>query len=742
MSDKYRNIDGSENNSQSPEYGQAGQNFIRKLPSDYGDGLSTLAGSGRPSPREISNELHHQEGDIYNSKLASNYLWAWGQFLDHDIDLTREGDGSESAPISVPTGDPYFDPFYTGSAEIPLHRSDYDTSTGTTTPREQVNDITAYIDASNVYGSSPERAEWLRTEDGKLKTSEGDFLPYNDGTQDNAGGPSSDLFVAGDVRANENVVLTSLHTLFVREHNRLVDELSDQHPDWNSDMLYNKAKMIVEAEIQSITYNEYLPMLLGQGAIADYQGYDPSINAQIANVFATAAFRLGHTQLSPTIYRMDEYGNESSEGHLGLRDAFFHPDKMAYQGGPGEIFRGIGASYAQEVDLKMIDDVRNFLFGPPGAGGLDLASLNIQRGREHGLPDYNTAREGYGLKRVESFDEITSNVDVQNKLKALYGSVDNIDIFVGGLAEDHVTDSMVGELFHAILVDQFTRLRDGDSYFYEARLEPEWLEYVNGLSLADIIKANTDVDYLQHNVFEAYNRMAGSETYDDMQGTETNDLMMGFKGHDEMYGNQGNDDIYGGKGHDYIEGGQGKDYLYGEEGHDELYGNKGHDYLDGGKGHDYLKGGKGDDHLKGGQGHDELFGNKGNDYLDGGKGYDILKGGQGNDTLKGGWQDDDLWGGKGADTFVFDIQLGADKLIHLLSNDHDTIHDFNAQEGDKVVFANVPNANDDGKLTTEDIFDHVSIHDHGDHSTIEFAGGGTIEIKGQFDPDQDSTVIV
>ena len=192
--------------------------------------------------------------------------------------------------------------------------------------------------------------------------------------------------------------------------------------------------MIVEAEIQSITYNEFLPLLLGKNGLDEYKGYDSSVNPEIANLFATAAYRLGHTMLSSQMLRLTEKGHEYEHGHLALKDAFFRPDKLVSEDTMDPILRGLAASHAEAIDTFIIDDVRNFLFGPPGAGGFDLASLNIQRGRDHGLPDYNTAREAYGLTKVTSFSEITSDTVLAGKLKALYGTVDNIDVFVGGLA--------------------------------------------------------------------------------------------------------------------------------------------------------------------------------------------------------------------------------------------------------------------------------------------------------------------
>src|SRR5207249_9311881 len=133
--------------------------------------------------------------------------------------------------------------------------------------------------------------------------------------------------------------------------------------------------------------------------------------------------------------------------------------------GVDPILKYLGTDNAQEIDNKIVPELQNFLFGPPGSGGLDLASLNIQRGRDHGLADYNTVRAAYGLPRVTSFAQITSDPVLQQKLKDLYGSVNNIDLWVGAMAEDHVRGSSLGPLARRIIADQFQRLRDGDRFW-------------------------------------------------------------------------------------------------------------------------------------------------------------------------------------------------------------------------------------------------------------------------------------
>lgn len=496
-----RSIDGSGNNRANPAWGRAGEAFLRRNSIGYEDGRSAPAGGNRPSAREISNAVAAAEGSRPNRRGASDFLWQWGQFLDHDLDLTTTAEPAEPFDVEIPLGDRQFDPDGTGAATMAVGRSAYKNVAGV---RQQVNGITAYIDASQVYGSDAARARALRTLDGtgRLKTSAGNLLPFNtDGLANFPPGDTS--FVAGDVRVNEQVGLTAIQTLFVREHNVWADDARRRNPTWSDEQIYQHARAIVGAEMQAITYREFLPVLLGPNALRPYRGYQPRVDAGVENAFATAAYRLGHSLLSPSLLRLGPNRQPIAQGALPLASAFFNQPALTSVG-IEPYLRGLAAQRAQELDNQLVDGVRNFLFGPPGAGGFDLASLNIQRGRDHGLPGYNQLRADVGLPRVESFDEISSDPAVRAKLAAVYTSVDDVDAWVGGLAEDHVPGAMVGETFFTVLRDQFERLRDGDRFWYESYLPADLLRLVRSQTLAQIIRRNTAIrGELQDNVFLA-----------------------------------------------------------------------------------------------------------------------------------------------------------------------------------------------------------------------------------------------
>ena len=496
---EFRSIDGTGNNPIDPLRGSVGVALLRHTTNAYGDGSGTPAGEGEPSTREVSNLVVAQDQLLPNAENTSDFLWQWGQFIDHDIDLTPTAVPAEPFNIPVPLGDPYFDPEGTGTQVIELNRSLYRMVDGV---RQQLNMITAFIDGSQVYGSDEARAMELRTLDGtgRLKVSKGNLLPYNIHGFPNAPDTSATYFLAGDVRANEQVGLTSMHTLFVREHNYWARFIKHQQPRLSDDSIYYQARAIVGAELQIITYRDFLPRLLGPNALPPYAGYNPQLDPGIENAFSTGAFRVGHTMLSPVLLRLDQHNQ--SIGDVNLRDAFFNPTLVSSVG--IEVYlRGLAKQAHQTIDGYIVDDVRNFLFGPPGAGGFDLASLNMQRGRDHGLPRYNVVRQDFGLAPKSSFADVCSDPIMQAKLASCFATVDDIDLWMGALSEDHVNGGQVGELIFTILRDQFTRLRDGDRFWYRTYLPRAWVKYLEDQTLAMIIRRNTSIGHeLQRDVFQ------------------------------------------------------------------------------------------------------------------------------------------------------------------------------------------------------------------------------------------------
>jgi peroxidase len=518
-----RSIDGTGNHVTITDRGAAVTPMIR-----FGYGSEFVDSAGgmisdelRANARDISNALFAQSASVLSARNLSDYIWAWGQFVSHDTDLISTSDGpavNGAAPIAV--NDPLDS---IGPNPIPFTRANFvelSPPRGSKSGRTPINYVTSYIDASNVYGSNATRAAALRADDGigaKLLTSADNLLPYNTAglpVENNGPLPDNQLFLAGDIRSNENSLLASLHTLFVREHNRLVDVIKSQQPNLDSESQYQLARKIVGAEMQIITYREFLPALLGSGTSvpsADDYNYSPQVDASITTAFAHAAFRYGHSTVSSQLQLVDADG--VNLGNIEVQNAFYNPGIL---GDAPEtldlLLRGAATQRSEEVDVLMVDELRNFLFGPPGAGGLDLAALNIQRGRDVGMPNYRQLSLRRNLDRG-SFAEITADQALRDALAAVYAdNIDNVDAWVGMLAEDHVPGASVGPLLKTEIESQFLRLRDGDRLFYlgpdaglytDGLLNPEIAAIIDldSLRLSDVILANTTVGNLQRNVF-------------------------------------------------------------------------------------------------------------------------------------------------------------------------------------------------------------------------------------------------
>ena len=543
----YRSIDGSGNNLAHPEMNSVGVDFSRIGSAHFVDGVSEIRTG--PNARDISNIVVAGNGDTPDPNGLSAYMYAWGQFIDHDLDLSKGG----GANISISTSAD--DPIFHGS-NIALTRAAINSNTGAGTSEAAtiVNSTTGWLDASMVYGSDATTAANLRLSDGHMKTSAGDNLPIVDGA-----------FVAGDVRAAENPDLTSLQILFVREHNYQVDKLLKAHPDWTGDHIYEQAKAIVTAEIQHITYSEFLPHLLGKQAIKPYSGYRPNVDASITEEFAGAAYRFGHSLVPQNVETISENGSVLAEQEL--KNAFHEPAEtfLATAGGADGFLRYLANDTSNALDVHIVDDLRNFLFSP--GQGQDLAAINIQRGRDLGLGTLNETRISLGLTPYTKFSQITSDTTTADALFEAYGgNINAIDLWIGGLAETPTKGAMIGETFGLIIAKQFEALRDGDRFWYQNQgFDKKTLSDIDHTSLSDIILRNTDTVSLQSDVFVAYERHSGSLDGVGASSSDVRQLVIGSTNGDTLVGGSLGDILVAGSGQQTLTGGKGSDlFVFGD----------------------------------------------------------------------------------------------------------------------------------------------------------------------------------
>ncbi|MET4482822.1 peroxidase family protein [Bradyrhizobium sp. F1.13.3] len=600
-----------------------------------------------------------------------------------------------------------------------------------------------------------------------------------------------DHYVAGDGRVNENFGLTSIHHVFHEEHNyqiqNIIDALHTQdivsgdtthaalhgyqvdtgngtnaagdyldvngNISWDQDKMFNAAKLVVEMEYQHAAVDQYARNVSPN--IQEFGAYSTEVDSAISLEYSQAAFRFGHSTLRETIDTIDPSGGLTGKimGYA-LKEAFLNPDKFA-DVGPSAIILGMSHQQMNEVDEFVTPALNQGLLDQP----LDLAAINIARGRDLGVPTLNALRHAIGYSEYSSWNDFGQNMqhpsslanfiaayafdgDLQ-KAQALVGIVDGsvaagtdgisldqaygfmngdemvggagtlafnqIDAWLGGLAEIHQPGGLLGETFDRIFVDQIEKLMDGDRFYYLYRLFGTNFgdEIVNG-QLKDMVERNTGLTHLNGNIFgyadqyvdlgahkevlaagqTEYQTTGNEHKYGDIAAVDAGTMgVYSNGGHGNLNdghvvtiggvqyvqdtrladtdpnsaynqnggvnldgtpnsGAESNEIIVGTKGNDLIYAQGGDDTVYGDAGNDKIYGGYGIDRLYGGDGSDTIYGGDNPDLIDGGAGDDFLYGESSGSDING---QDQVIGGSGNDYIYGGIGIDKLFGGGGDD---------------------------------------------------------------------------------------------
>ncbi|XP_066595076.1 uncharacterized protein [Prorops nasuta] len=545
---KYRTSDGSCNNLEHLWWGSAMSSMQRFLPAAYQDGIQSVrrAKNGRPLPsaREVTN-LIHQHRDVPLASIT-HMLMQWGQFVDHDITATAQSRGFNGTvpqcclnggagfqppefmhphclPIAVSSQDNFFGSLgvrcleFVRSGPAPRENCGFG-------PREQLTQVTSFLDASTVYSSNALQSDSLRIfrsgllQYGRLQ-SRTSASPRQDNDLCRRGSLSSSCFRAGDGRLTEQPALTSLHVAFLRLHNRFATELSVVNPHWSDEKLFQETRKIVAAIVQHITYREFLPIVLGPEVMkifdlevlkkGYYEGYDPEVNPTIANGFSSAAYRFGHSMVQQSFVR---YTGEHQPmlNNVTIHEEFSNPANLETVGSVDRILLGLVNQPSQKRDEFIAEELTNHLFQTPHFRfGMDLASLNIQRGRDHGIPAYVSWREPCGLSPIETFEDLERVMPLETveKFKLLYSSASDIDLFSAGLAENSLSGGLVGPTFACIIAQQFGNLRRGDRFWYEnfdnrSSFTPGQLQQIRRVTLAQVLcKTMDSIETIQPFVF-------------------------------------------------------------------------------------------------------------------------------------------------------------------------------------------------------------------------------------------------
>lgn len=534
-----------------------------------------------PSPRLISTTIHDGA-----SKLHTRYslaLMQFGQFaVDHDLTRTPFGvaiDGSlldcspcnsretvhrDCMPIPIPDQDSFYHSPNAdqalGNKKRCLHFVRSLNGQAGLGPRQQINALTSYFDGSEIYGSDNCEAKSLRSlQGGRLNSSAyllaasnlqrstststststsltssaaiASFKPNTNNFKDilpitkanpECVTPGGVCFHAGDQRASEQPALSAIHTIFMRLHNHIVGQLAAINSHWNDERLYQQGRRIVGAILQRITYEEFVPRLLGLDFVSKYDlmpketgysnDYDPTCSGSIINEFAAAAFRVGHSLLRNAFPLLDRNYKEVGQS-IQLRKAFFNTQRIMTE--PqliDSILRGIVSTPIESLDNSVTDEVTNHLFEKPKEpfSGMDLVSLNIQRARDHGITGYNKYRVKCNLSEAKTFRDLSNEIapELIDRLEKVYAHVDDIDLFTGGLSERPVHGGSVGPTFGCIIGLQFKRLKVCDRFWHETndpwiRFSPPQLAEIRKMTLAKVLCQHSDaIDTIQRNVMD------------------------------------------------------------------------------------------------------------------------------------------------------------------------------------------------------------------------------------------------
>ncbi|XP_049597258.1 thyroid peroxidase isoform X1 [Syngnathus scovelli] len=545
---KYRSINGVCNNRYNHFWGAANIPLTRWLPAQYEDGVRQPKGwnAGRlyhgfelPTPKEVSKKIMGSsvkcEDDTYSHMLVE-----WGQYIAHDVTLTPQspaaGKPGDDCLNSCENVHPCFpiqvhDKPPNGQGCMPFNRSLAACFNGLgpdvwqALQQQQMNSITSFIDASVVYGSSPKVNEFLRdlggfngklTVNAHFRDPKGRaYLPFEESLQSVClrGREKAACFRAGDGRVNEGLPLIALHVLWLRQHNRIAETLQQLNAHWNAETIYQETRKIIGALHQMITMRDYVPKIIGQESfdnyIGPYGGYDPTVDPSASNVFATAAFRFGHATISPLVRRLNQsYQEHEFFPSLKLHDTFFSPWRIIKEGGIEPILRGaVGKEAASVLPNKLLaDELTERLIVLAVPQDMDLASLNLQRGRDHGLPGYNDWRDFCGLERIRTLDdlkEVVSDASVAERILEVYKHPDNIDVWLGGLVETFLPGSRTGPLFACLIAKQMKALRDGDRFWWEAEetFSQAQRKELGNVSLSKIICDNSDITEVPPDAF-------------------------------------------------------------------------------------------------------------------------------------------------------------------------------------------------------------------------------------------------
>ncbi|RWS15218.1 Peroxidasin-like protein [Dinothrombium tinctorium] len=505
---KFRTIDGRCNNLNHPKWGKSYTCYPRFVDANYPDGYgNTIANPVLLNPRVISNSLF-KEDVPHKSKKYNLMLMNWGQILANEMTYTNgnltplynrfkepccdnknTSENPQCAPILISEDDFLNKDF--GFTCMDFIRS-YACPTCKNESRKLINIRTSFIDMGSIYGHKEKRAKQLRAhKKGLLKMQDKGRFLVDLGIHENSNCAIKwelyypkvkgiECFISGDDYVNNNPWKISMNTIFAREHNRLALLYHRAFPQLKDEQLFQRARRILIAKMQMITYNEFLPPFFGQKLMEEfnlsvlksgYTDYDGTINPSTTIEISTAGLRaIGHSMVSGDTTRRLPDGTVIKDP---LADRWHYTVNLT-KGLLDEYIRGFLFDHANKIDIYYEDVIRNYFdrnFNKIPPNGVDLISIDIQRGRDHGLPTYAQVYKKCYNKEIRSFDDLNEILKQENieKLKAIYRTAEEIELYPGIAAEIHAEDALLGPVAICLWRYHFYNVKFGDRFYFEHR---------------------------------------------------------------------------------------------------------------------------------------------------------------------------------------------------------------------------------------------------------------------------------